>query len=193
MPRYKKIELALFLLIKSLFSLCFVLFVSQICVGQKVDTCKLSPLPSNSVFFEFGGNSGFFGSVNYERKIFNKKSFYLTGRAGIGYGHFPGYMLFSAPVIITGVVRVFRKLSYELGAGILLMRIGNLGSGSGYGWAYKNDFAPTALIGVRFQSKSGFLFRFDFTPIYTNFNIHETRKNLYPFFGVSFGYGFGVK
>jgi len=178
---------------KQLFCSCLLIIISSICLGQIMDTCKLSPLPSNSIFVEFAGHAAFFGSVNYERKIFNIKSFYLTGRAGVGYGRFFGYSILSVPVIITGVLRVFRKISYEIGAGVSLMRIGNLSSQSGSNWSYKNDIAPTALIGIRVQSKSGFLFRADFTPIYTNFNNDDTQKNLYPFFGISLGYGFGVK
>jgi hypothetical protein len=178
---------------KYLFLSLLIIFVSTTCIAQIMDTCKLSPLPSNTVFIEFAGNAAFFGSLNYERNILNIKSFFLTGRVGIGYGRVFEYSMLSMPIIINGVFRVFRTISYEIGVGISLMRIGNLNSQSGSGWSYNNDIAPTAIIGLRVQSKNGFLFRFNFTPIYTNFNNTETRNNLYPFFGISFGYGFGGK
>jgi hypothetical protein len=158
-----------------------------------MDTCKPFPLPGNSVYFELAGSASTLGSINYERKIFNKNSFYLTGRVGVGYGYFFDYNILSSPIVISGIVRVFRAISYEFGLGMTLMRIGNKLSESNGQWTYENDLAPTALIGIRVQKKSGFLFRFDFTPIYTNYNIEDPKKNLYPVFGISFGYSFGKK
>jgi hypothetical protein len=154
-----------------------------------MDTIKPAPLPGNSLYIEIAGNAAALVSINYERKIFSKNSFYLTGRVGFGYGYFFDYSMLSSPIIVSGIIRVFRSISYEFGLGATFLKIGNRTNE----WAYKNDIAPTALIGIRIQKKSGFLFRFDFTPIYTNFNIDDPIKNVYPVFGLSLGYSFGKK
>ena len=159
-----------------------------------MDTCPPPPLPKNSIYIELAGNAAFFGSLNYERRLFNKKSFNLMGRAGFGFGQMMDRRLFTIPIIITNVFRVFRSISYEIGAGITLMRIGNnQNARPPFGRVFKNDIGFSALIGIRVQSKNGFLFRLNFTPVYYYIDLTASRRQFYPFFGISFGYSFGTK
>lgn len=151
-----------------------------------MDTIPPPPLPNNSFYFEVFGNAGFIGSINYERKLFNKNKFNLLGRIGFGFSPVLNRKVFTVPVILTCVFQIFRSISYEIGGGVSFMRIDD-------NQMLKYDIGYSALMGIRVQSKTGFLFRLNFTPAYYYLDLSESRKQFYPFFGMSFGYSFGMK
>ncbi len=167
--------------------------ISVFCPAQSKDLIYHRTYPNNSVFIEIGGNSFFFGSLNYERIFLNKDFFYLSGRIGVGYGYFIDQIQ-SAPIVINGIFQIYHTLAVEVGAGLSLVRYGietEMGSGI---WNYQYEFAPTGIAGIRIQAKNGFLFRLDFTPLYDQIIIkRESGYNIIPWFGFSLGYSFGKK
>lgn len=169
----------------------FVLIISLSCIGQENPKPARISYPNNSIYIEFGGNAIFFGSLNYERVIINKNLFYLSGRIGIGYGNFSGTRIISMPILINGIFQIYNPLSLEVGIGISLMNIGkqdNFGDGN---WIYRNEVAPTGIVGIRLQLKNGFLMRLDFTPFYANLEYQNETSIIHCSFGLSLGYSFG--
>ena len=162
------------------------------CYGQeKADTLP-RVYPNNSIYLELGGNAIYFGSVNYERILLNRKFFYLSVRGGIGGGYIPippSESMISFPLLINSIFQVDKGIAVEAGAGISWMLVGTEeGESSNLGiWVKGGDApVPTGTIGFRYQAKKGFLLRVNFTP-FTNFD------EIFYFFGISFGYSFPRK
>ncbi len=116
--------------------LCLLLLVILLdkvfCQAKPAKVIEQDTLSNNSVFFEFGGNSLYFGSVNYERILFHKNFFYLAGRIGIGFGYMPGTIMLSSPIIVSGIFHIYKRLYGEIGIGTTLIDYGQQKSGSIY-------------------------------------------------------------
>ena len=137
---------------RHLFLLLSISMISVFCPAQSKDLIYHRTYPNNSVFIEIGGNSFFFGSLNYERIFLNKDFFYLSGRIGVGYGYFIDQIQ-SAPIVINGIFQIYHTLAVEVGAGLSLVRYGietEMGSGI---WNYQYEFAPTGIAGIRIRRK----------------------------------------
>ena len=150
-------------------------------------------LPNNCFYFEFGGSSLFFGSINYERIIFHEDYFYLSGRIGFGVGYMPGlYSLLSSPIIVSGIFHVYKRLYGEIGFGTTLIHNESQNQITG---KYQSCFWGTiaGVAGLRLKSPKGFVFRATFSPLYSINNDLAPDQNFkfIPWFGVSLGGCFG--
>jgi hypothetical protein len=147
----------------------------------------------NSIFIELGGHALFYGSVNYERVLYHKNFFYLTGRSGVGYGNFLSLNIISVPILVDGVFQIYRAVAVEAGIGIVYMKIHRLEDDvPGGRWSGKDYATPIGLIGLRIQAKNGFLLRVDYTPFLTSpFAQQPDQSHSQSSIGISLGYSFG--
>jgi len=170
----------LFILI-SAFTLASTFSFSQ----EKADSLRQG-YPNNSVYAELLGQTVLGLSFNYERVLLHRKFYYLTAKAGFGAGVvIPFASLISFPLMINSIFQVHKGIGIEVGTGVNMMFVGiEKGEGNDLGiWDNGNKPIPSGVLGLRYQAKKGFLFRFDLTP-FTNF------QEFYCFFGFSFGYSF---
>ena len=165
--------------------------MSSIGFGQDTIKTQISSdtLSNNSIFIEFFGNSFFYGSVNYERIILHKESFYLSGRIGTGAGYYVNTKLFSIPVVLNGIFHIYHPLYFEVGAGTTLFYYNQQNGVTGK-WENGHWAALTGTAGIRLKSHGGFVFRATFTPIF-NPNYYVIQSNPIVVFGISFGWCFG--
>jgi hypothetical protein len=144
------------------------------------------PLLGNSLYLETFGNA-MGASINYERLLIRSNRSYLTGRVGLGMGvyvNMTSHDFVSIPLLLNFQYQVSNVIALEIGAGSTLSIVTS-----------HNYFNPliTGLIGIRAQSKNGFLFKIGLTPL---INLDDTFKmwgleTFYPWAGISFGYSFG--
>lgn len=185
------------------------------CLCQEPDTMAFDKvrkdfrvLPSNSVYIELGGPV-LLVSLNYERVFPLGKCFYLSGRTGIG--DFPSfYNTLSVPFMMNGMCQLSNSFLLELGIGVNLTYTlwpDSQGGGGMFdsGPTVKGSFFDpllTCLVGIRVQSKKGFLFRLGFTPLIeltkntekgTLYRQFGLNTSFVPWAGISFGYSFKVK
>lgn len=168
--------------------LIFLFSINQV-IGQDSIMKPKSNFPDNSIFFEVAGNGISYLSINYERMLLQKKSFYLSGRAGVGYfGFLNIHKLISLPVAFCGIIQWSRVFATEIGVGGTYAYVEQEDDDYNENgeMIYSQFVVPVALAGIRVQSEKGFLFRATFTPIFT-------YDKVYPCFGLSFGYSFGTK
>src|ERR1035438_5715961 len=145
--------------------------------------------PNNSIFLELGGNSVFYGSLNYERIFLQRDFFYLSGRAGVGFGGFLSVNVLSVPLMANGIFQIYHALAFEVGVGVTLMKISRQqGEDEGGDWSYQYQPAVSAMAGLRVQAKNGFLFRLNFTPFMNYLYEHAADYKPAVWFGMSFGY-----
>jgi hypothetical protein len=176
------------------FFLFFIFF--NTCSGQDSSVQSKWNFPHNSLYLEMGGNSLFWGSVNYERVFLNRQFYYLSGRLGVGYGTFLDLTMVTFPLIVSNVFQVYRSLAFEIGTGMTWAQVVNTYQDiyyDQYDWTYQSGPMLTGMAGIRLQSKKGFLFRADFSPLYDMYQLLEEdpKNNFLPMFGISFGYSFG--
>ncbi len=166
--------------------------------GQDTVKKKLDRFQNNSVYVEFGGNALLAGSVNYERVLVSGEKYYLAGRGGIGYGKAGSTKLFSAPVQLTNIFQLYNSFALELGLGLTFVQAHRFEDTQAWDWEYDNLTVLVPVFGIRYQDsegKAGFLFRLDFTPLYsmsTEDNVLPSKRFV-PWLGISFGVGFGKK
>jgi hypothetical protein len=152
-----------------------------------IESQCFNALPKNSFYYEILGN-GFFGSLNYERVLLNKKIFYFTGRIGLGYFPFPadGSSHLFPLLLLNDQFQFSNRCSFETGYGIRWELPGIL----------RDEYIP-ALVSqfcFRYNGPKGFLFRVGFTPILLSPLYEEQGWDLdriQP--GLSFGYSFGKR
>lgn len=200
---------------KKALSFSIIFFSIIYCSGQKPDTIDLRSklkehriFPNNSIYLEFFGHSMGIGSLNYETVLTRSKDFYLTGRMGLGYHPGSHYETISFPLLVNGIYQLSNSFALECGIGTCISYTfwpdwtENVWA---IFWTYKvfheggTYFDPllTGNVGIRIQSRNGFLFRFGFTPVVNLTSISEElvdysiipRKIGY-WFGFSFGYSF---
>ncbi|MGA2823502.1 MAG: hypothetical protein ABSE72_08260 [Bacteroidales bacterium] len=182
------------------------------CCGQRVNSVKSTAIhhnyfreiPKNSLYIELLGNAYDLGSLNYEKIIIHKNSFYLSGRIGFGYGiGKPGETyrvnLYTFPVLLNGLFQVSNNFLFELGIGSSLSYANWSAYHPSSSWIVigtphdaGNQFYPfiTVVAGIRVQSENGFIFRLGFTPLIQVTNLDKDSRMFFPWGGISFGYSF---
>jgi len=136
----------------------------------------------NQLYLELGGN-GLIYSINYERLL--SENFTLRG----GFGITPGLIFVEGTFIHIPVTASYligsktSKLELGLGATYFAGKDTEI-----FGLDAGDQFLVflTGIIGYRYTSPAGFVFRVLFTPIYNS----EEDPYFYPSFGLSFGFAF---
>jgi len=141
---------------------------------------KITNLKQNQLYLELFGN-GLVYSANYERLL--TENFTLRG----GFGYTPGFLLVEGTFIQIPVTASYLlggvTSKFELGLGATFFSGHNvevLGLNGG-------DFSLvflTGILGYRYVSLGGFVFRIAFTPLYNS----EADPTLFPSGGLSFGF-----
>lgn len=159
--------------------------------GQQItDTSNIS---KNTIYFEALGNGGIY-SVNYDRILFTKKLFKISG--GIGISYFPPSIrynhIFTYPVEITFLYG--RKNHLEVGIGYT--PVFNLYNEDIFK-VYDIYSYPVLRIGYRFQKlnggfffKTGLLLYFLDTDFTKDYSIYGNNKT---WLGLGVGYTFKIK
>lgn len=134
----------------------------------------------NQLYFELGGN-GIIYSLNYERLLTEN----LTLRAGFGIT--PGIIFVEGtfvhiPVTVSYLIGGARS-KFETGLGAVYfsgsdIKVFGLKSGE------LSEVALTGIIGYRYTSQGGFVFRVLFTPFYNS----SIKSKFLPSGGLSFGF-----
>jgi len=142
------------------------------------------PYKQNQFFLELGGN-GIFYSVNYERLL--SENFSIRG--GIGYT--PGLIFVEGTFIHIPVTASYligsNSSKFETGLGFTYFS-GKDVEIFGLEGEDKSVILLTGIIGYRYISQNGFVFRIAFTPFY---NPNETEDSKFlPSGALSFGYAF---
>jgi hypothetical protein len=145
---------------------------------------QIRPYKKNQFYLELGGN-GIIYSLNYERLLSEN----FTLRGGIGYT--PGLIFVEGTFIhipFTASYLIGSSSSkFEMGLGFTYftgrdVEIFGLEGGD------KSVIVLTGIIGYRYVSQKGFVFRIAFTPFYNPNNTEDSR--FLPSGGLSFGYVF---
>ncbi len=165
--------------------------IYNVLLADEGDTGKsFISLPKNSIYLELLG-CGVLGSFNYERIMYNKEDFSLSGRLGF----FPACLIgfpFSGktwifPVLINAQFHLSNVTTFEIGAGTSLIE----------------DVHPSIFgvgnVGFRFSIKNKFLIKIAITPIIWREHYYEYRPTykesyklkVFPSVGLSIGYSFG--
>jgi hypothetical protein len=132
----------------------------------------------NKIYGELLG-SGFGISANYERCVWQDDKVSLNARIGIG----TAILINSLPIL--GFNACLGKGQSKFEVGINALRVYSIGLLDGN--ENKSIYA-NPIVGYRFESREGFLFRFAFTPfINPNSNADFT---FFPWLGLSFGGAF---
>jgi hypothetical protein len=172
----------------------FIIFIFAIpAIGQVSDTTQnskplkpLRTLQGNSLYLEIGGNA--MGvSINYERVFVQSKRFYLTGRVGLGVGAYvrmSSHDFLAIPLLLNFQYQLSNVVVLEFGAGSTLSFVTS--------HQYFNPLI-TGVIGMRVQSKNGFLFKVGFTPLVNLDNTFQMWgfETFLPWAGISIGYSIG--
>jgi len=140
----------------------------------------------NSLYLEVGGVGGY-GSVNFERVIYDWKNLTFAIRAGASAYHLRDYTNRINPSLVFPVavnVHFGKNHKIELGAGLSLTSI-VYGDLSEQRKERREDLHSHLNFGYRYQRKTkGLFFRCGYTPIF------ELNKSLKHWAGVSIGYSF---
>lgn len=170
-------------MIYNIYILILFLFSYSVSFAQTDSTATTA---NNSVSLDILGIGGY-GSLNYERTIFNFSSIRVGVRAGISTLNFTDYTTkFNPDIIIPISINALygNKHNLELGAGQVISNIVQ---------ASKKNYKPERVfnahanftIGYRYQKKKGgFMFRLNYTPIIEFYNDYRHWG------GVSVGYAF---
>jgi hypothetical protein len=175
--------------------LLFIIFNLTVLVTAQISDTTLNIKPvshlrthqGNSLYLEICGNA-MLVSINYERLVVQSNRFYLTGRVGLGIGTYIRRMssqdFLSMPLLLNFQYQLSNVVLLEFGAGSTLSFVPS--------HQYFNPLI-TGVIGMRAQSKSGFLFRVGFTPLVSLDKdlISGEFETFFPWVGISLGYSFG--
>ena len=160
------------------FILVFILIGIEITIAQDTNI----NFKKNQLYLELGGN-GLVYSINYERLL--SENFTLRG----GFGITPGLIFAEGTFIhipITASYLIGSKSSkFETGLGVTYfagtdIKVFGLDAGD------QSLIFLTGIIGYRYTSPGGFVFRILFTPLYNS----ETEPEFLPYFGLSLGIAF---
>lgn len=136
----------------------------------------------NHLYLELGGNSLVY-SISYERLL--SENFTLRG----GFGITPGLIFADGTFIHIPVTASYliggKRSKFEAGLGFTFfagtdVEVFGLDAGD------QSLIFLTGIIGYRYTSPGGFVFRIFFTPLYNS----EADPSFIPSFGLSFGYAF---
>ena len=132
----------------------------------------------NKIYGELLG-SGFGISANYERCVWQDDKVSLNARIGIG----SAILINALPILGFNACIGKGESKFEVGLNALRVYGINLSSGNDYTSIFANP-----IVGYRYESRDGFLFRFALTPF-----INPDKNAEFPFFpwlGISFGGAF---
>jgi len=138
----------------------------------------VSKVAQNKIYGELLG-SGFGISANYERCIWQDDAVSINARIGIG----TAILINALPIFGFNACLGRGQSKFEVGLNALKVYGINFNSGNVYTSVFANP-----IIGYRFESREGFLFRFAFTPFF-NPNLN-TEFPFFPWLGISFGGAF---
>jgi hypothetical protein len=136
----------------------------------------------NQFYLEIGGNSLVY-SISYERLLSED----FTLRAGFGIT--PGLIFADGTFIHIPVTVSYliggKRSKFETGLGLTYfagtdVEVFGLDAGD------QSLIFLTGIVGYRYSSPGGFVFRIFFTPLYSS----DADPYFYPYFGLSFGYAF---
>lgn len=165
----------------------FLLFLASKVNAQDTNYINIKPAPQihkesarssskNAVYFELLGSTFGIG-INYERRIINAPMLALNARIGVGslilVNAFPAFGLNT----LIGKEKHFLELGFNTirTYGIDLFSIqGNI------------TWIGNPILGYRFISPNGFLFRLSFTPLVNTFS-DDLGSDFFPFGGISIG------
>ena len=132
----------------------------------------------NKIYGELLG-SGFGISANYERCVWQDDKVSLNARIGIG----TGILINSLPILGFNACLGKGESKFEIGVNALRVYSIGLFDGNENIAIYANP-----ILGYRFESREGFLFRFAFTPFLNP--DPNTEFPFFPWLGISFGGAF---
>ena len=132
----------------------------------------------NKIYGELLG-SGFGISANYERCVWHDDVFSINARIGIG----TAILINALPILGFNACLGKRQSKFEIGVNALRVYSIGLFDGNANTSIYANP-----VIGYRFESRDGFLFRFAFTPFLNP--DPNTEFPFFPWLGISFGGAF---
>jgi hypothetical protein len=138
----------------------------------------VSKVAQNKIYGELLG-SGFGISANYERCIWQDDAVSINARIGIG----TAILINALPILGFNACLGKRESKFEVGVNALRVFSIDLFDGNENTSMYANP-----IVGYRFESRKGFLFRFAFTP-FLNPN-PNTEFPFFPWLGISFGGAF---
>ena len=143
---------------------------------------SLAAPKQNQVYLELGGN-GVIYSINYERLL--SENFSLRG----GFGITPGFFFVEGTFIDIPVTASYligsERSKLEMGLGATFLASSNV-EVFGLDSNDQSLIILTGIVGYRYISPSGFVFRIFFTPLYSS----EGDPPFVPYFGLSFGFAF---
>jgi hypothetical protein len=163
-----------------------IVFLSIILSHESFSQIDSSHIARNVIFIEVAGVGGY-GSINYERVMYDKKYLVFAIRCGLGTYHIVDYTnIINPDIIIPVTMNGFYGQNHkiEIGVGETFTNIVH---------ADITDFKPKRVsnfntifsIGYRYQKNTGgIVFRCAYTPII------EFNRYLRHWAGVSFGYSF---
>ncbi len=151
-------------------------------IGDSVNKDSLYiKFPNNSIYLEFLGE-GIFGSINYERILYQKSKFSINGRVGC----LPEWIV---PVLINGQIQITNKISFEIGIGTRYIYSKKWVMDKPY---YTNSLDLIGNTGFRFFLKNKILIKIDYTPQFSSSTyIIGFHGKPVIWFGFSIGYSFG--
>ncbi|MFM2286224.1 MAG: hypothetical protein RLZZ543_1721 [Bacteroidota bacterium] len=171
---------------KSAFHRIFFLLMCSVGVhslSAQTDTTKNEKdVRQHFVYGELCG-SGYLFSVNYEHQLYQTDHFRLNARIGIG----SAVLINALPIV--GMNALLGKNATKFEIGVNINRTFAIGIMSDDG----NYVMLNPVLGSRYQSKKGFIFRATispFIPIYDPSDFIPPDRTFYPFAGISFGYAF---
>jgi len=138
----------------------------------------VSKVAQNKIYGELLG-SGFGISANYERCIWQDDAVSINARIGIG----TAILINALPIFGFNACLGKGESKFEIGVNALRVFSIDLLDGNQNTSMYANP-----IVGYRYESREGFLFRFAFTP-FLNPN-PNTEFPFFPWLGISFGGAF---
>jgi hypothetical protein len=138
----------------------------------------VSKVAQNKIYGELLG-SGFGISANYERCVWQDNVVSLNARLGIG----TAILINALPIL--GFNACLGKGESKFEIGVNALRVYSIGLLDGY---ENKSLYANPIVGYRFESRKGFLFRFAFTPFLNP--DPNTEFPFFPWLGISFGGAF---
>ena len=165
----------------------FVLFFFNNALRAQIDTIRyyyksenavVKSAAQNKIYGELLG-SGFGISANYERCVWHDDVVSINARIGIG----TAILINALPIL--GFNACLGKGQSKFEIGVNALRVYSIGLLDGY---ENTSIYANPIIGYRFESREGFLFRFAFTPFLNP--DPNTEFPFFPYLGFSFGGAF---
>jgi len=154
---------------------------------RKWDSIRESKIMNNSFFVEFLGSAPIY-SLNYERKVFNRKFFTVAVRTGFSYLTLWGFGddMFDYHLNVATLFKLYKRIYFELGSGATYITERYFDEYYNRETNFYIDFVCIA--GLRIQNYNGFQWRLCFTPKFRSYDGRYLFGR--PWGGISMGYSF---